>query len=148
INPDRLALVEREETVYSDMVVQPDHPPEVRTGQLLHTFPDSDYEFQEFPPEIQSKSKRVTKTRVGLVPAAGPQERLLHALGALPPDQVPGYLKRVVQVEPDDAFALQFLARLLPPAEAIDFLRPRLADRPVRVEWHRVYQSLVELADP
>ena len=36
----------------------------------------------------------------------------------------------------------------MPPVEAIAFLRNRLADWPIRVEWHRLYQALSDVADP
>jgi tetratricopeptide (TPR) repeat protein len=149
INPDRLAILERDETVYSAEPVNPDHPPEYHAGEVLHRFQPVDYEFEPFPPQIQAKAgSRITKTRVGLIPVTDTQTRVFQAMTALPQDKWPAYVKRVVQLDPNDTFALTFLTSTLPPAEAIDFLRPGLALRPVRVEWHRIYQYLVEVVDP
>lgn len=149
INPDRLALLERDETVYTDNATAPPNPPEFAAGRLLTEFAGVDYEFEPFPPQVQAKAgSKITKTRVGVIPVAGTQDRIFQAAGALPPDQAREYMRRLLRLDPDDVLALSWLTTVLPPAEAIAFVRPRLADRPVRVEWHRVYQTLVEQAEP
>jgi tetratricopeptide (TPR) repeat protein len=43
---------------------------------------------------------------------------------------------------------LQFLTRMLPPKDGLEILRPGLAARPVRVEWHRMYQTMTEVSEP
>jgi tetratricopeptide (TPR) repeat protein len=149
INPDQLAILSREETVYSAEPVNPDKPPEVRTGQVLLRFEDADYEFAPFPNEIKAKQgSKVTKTRVGIVATGETQDRLVRAMTLLPREQLVDYTKRFIQLNPDDELALTFLASLLPPNQMIEYLRVRLADRPVRVEWHRIYQSMLEVAEP
>src|SRR5262245_26382190 len=66
----------------------------------------------------------------------------------LPPDQMPVYLKRILQLDPNDSMALTVLTATLPPADAIEYLRTGLAVRPIRVDWHRTYQHLTEVSDP
>ena len=78
----------------------------------------------------------------------GTQDRLLHAGGMVPPDQLQEYLRRVLRLDPDDVLALGSVLAMMSPKDAIAFVRPRLAGRPVRGEWHRAYQSLVERTDP
>ncbi|MBO0698852.1 MAG: hypothetical protein J2P46_10690, partial [Zavarzinella sp.] len=149
INPDRLAILERDETVYANELVNPDHPPEYRAGDLLYRFKEVDYEFEPFPQQIQGKEgSRITKTRVGLIHVPDTQTRIFQAMTALPQDKWPAYVKRLILLDPNDTMALTVLASTIPPAEAIEFLRPGLAVRPVRVEWHRTYQYLVEVVDP
>ncbi|HJZ90775.1 MAG TPA: hypothetical protein VKE40_07860 [Gemmataceae bacterium] len=149
LNPDRCALLERDETVYSNEAVPPDSPPQFSAGKLLHEFKGVDYEFEPFPREIQAKAgSKITKTRVGLLTVGDTQDRIFKAMLAVKSDELTAYVKRLLQLDPNDSTALTFLAGTLPPAEAIVFLRPRLADRPVRVEWHRVYQSLMEVTEP
>src|SRR5262245_12750006 len=130
INPDRLAILGRFERVYSSDPVNPDHPPEYSTGEVLHRFEAVNYEFEAFPPSIQAKAgARITKTRVGLMPTTSSQARMFIAIGALLPDKRPDYVKRVLHLDPSDAEALWFLAHSFPAADAIDFLRPGLAVR-------------------
>ena len=149
LNPDQVGIVEWDETVYSNTPVDPKNPQTFSTGKLLHEFKGVDYEFEPFPREIQAKAgSQITKTRVGLLPVAGSEDRIFKAMGSLPPDQVPAYLKRVLQLDPNDSFALTVLTSTLPPADAIAFLRPGLAARPIRVEWHRTYQHLSDIAEP
>lgn len=149
INPDQLALIGREETIYSSEQTAPDKAPDVRTGQLLQRFEDVHYEFEPFPTEIKAKQgSKITKTRVGIVTTGATQDRLVRAMTLLPHEQLVDYTKRLIQLNPDDELALMFLASHLPQNQMLDYLRPRLADRPVRVEWHRIYQSLMEVAEP
>jgi tetratricopeptide (TPR) repeat protein len=149
INPDRLAILEREETIYADPPVEPEHPAEFRAGQLLQEFKGVNHEFEPFPTEIRAKAgSRTTKTRVGLVPVTGPQDRIMKAMVAVPQDKLADYAKRLLQLDPNDTFALGFTTAMMTPADAITFLRTHLGDRPIRVEWHRMYQSLSDLADP
>ncbi|HEX3151013.1 MAG TPA: hypothetical protein VHR66_23235 [Gemmataceae bacterium] len=149
INPDRLAILEREETIYAEPPVDAEHPPEYRSGQLLQEFAGVNHEFEPFPTEIRAKAgSRTTKTRVGLVPVTSPEDRALKAMVALPPEKLPDYWKRVLQLNPDDTFALAFLTNSMPAADALAYFKTRLGERPIRVEWHRMYQSLSDLADP
>ncbi|HVK10092.1 MAG TPA: hypothetical protein VM597_15090, partial [Gemmataceae bacterium] len=147
INPDRLALLERDTTVYTDGAVPPDAPSEVVTGRLLTEFAEVDYEFEPFPPQIQAKAgSKITKTRAGVIPAAGPMRMARAAM--LPPDQGREYIRRLLRFDPDNALAVRWVAALFPPAEALPLLRTRLGDRPVRVDWHVAYQSVAERAEP
>jgi tetratricopeptide (TPR) repeat protein len=150
INPDRTAFLEWDETVYADKPIDPEHSQEFRAGKILHEFKEVDYEFEPFPAQIQAKrGSQITKTRVGLVQiAATAGDRIFRAISLLQPGEVPAYLKRLVQLDPTDAVALAVLSSTLPPAEAIEFLRTRLSDRPIRVEWHRRYQHLMEVTQP
>jgi len=148
INPDQLALIERDETIYSDTPVDNEKPPEVRAPRLLQQFSDVNYEFEPFPAEIKTKSKRITKTRVGIVVTGETQDRLVRAMALLSRDETIGYTKRLLQLNPNDELALTFLSSIVPQDQMIEHVRPRLADRPVRVEWHRIYQSLMEVTSP
>jgi hypothetical protein len=58
------------------------------------------------------------------------------------------YARRWLALDPDDRLTFYWLINQLPRAEAIAYLTPRLADRPVRVDWHRTYQGLMELEHP
>src|SRR5262245_1897629 len=149
INPDRLALVERDEAIYANPPVNEDTPHEVRTGQLLYRFPEVNYEFEPFPREIPIKGgAHVRKTRVGVIPVPNTQVRLFLVMARLPQDMWSVYAKRVVHLDPNDSTALMLVTNTLPPAEAVAFLRDGLAVRPIRVEWHREYERLTDVTEP
>jgi tetratricopeptide (TPR) repeat protein len=149
INPDRCALLEREETIYTLEPNPPMNPPPVfTTGKLLHEFEGVDHEFEQFPAQINAKSgSRTKKTRVGLVPMVDGADRRFTIASSVPIDAQMDYAKRLLHLDPNDVPALRWLTAQLPPADAIAFLKTRLADRPVRVDWHRDYQILMELAN-
>ena len=149
LNPDRVALVVCEETVYSDNPTAPERPDELHTGKLLHELPDVDYEFQPFPNELRAKKgSKITKTRVDLVTVASVSERLFQVTTNLGLNGAVDYARRLLQLDPDDGPTLAFLAAVLPSAEAMALLKPGLAVRPIRVEWHRRYQHLSEIIEP
>ena len=61
------------------------------------------------------------------------------------------WMKRLAATSDDGGNTMGLLSVLgaqLEPAEMIAYLRPRLADRPVRVLWHRIYQSMMEKQHP
>jgi len=149
LNPDECALLIREEIIFSNDLLPPDQPPKYGALKVLHEFEDVDYEFEEFPASIQAKAgSKITKSRVGLVPVTDTQDRIMNAQVALPGDQLAEYVKWLLKLDPDDSLALIWLTQTLPPKEGLAFAQTRLGDRPIRVEWHRVYQSLTEMAEP
>lgn len=152
INPDRFALLEREQAVYSQNPNASDNADSTlnySAGKLLHRFDEVNYEFQPFPAEIQVDSGgRVKKTRVGLLSTIDTADRLFDLSAAVSANEQLEYVKRFVQLDPDDLIALGWMTSQLSKADAIAFLKPRLADRPIRVEWHRRYQTMTELNDP
>lgn len=150
LNPDRLAAVAREEAEYGNRAGQGSGlPPQVRAGELLYAFDGIDFEFQPFPQQIMAeKGSRIHKTRVGIEPLASTRDRIILLAEGLPQERQADYARRLLRFDPDDADALGWLAALVPPADYIAELRSRLGDRPVRVNWHRAYQSTVEATTP
>ncbi|MFL5245815.1 MAG: tetratricopeptide repeat protein [Gemmataceae bacterium] len=149
INPDRLAIIAREETTYSDNPQNFDPPPEVHVGELLCTFSGLDFEFTEFPSSMNaSKGASITKSRVTLDRIATPQQRIgLLASYGTPAQQI-DYAKRLLQVDPGNTLFLYWIAATADPEEALDFLKTRLDKRPIQVEWHRAYQTVMERTHP
>jgi tetratricopeptide (TPR) repeat protein len=149
LNPDRVAVVAREVTIYSTQPVPADEPDVRFTGQLLHEFQNIDYEFAPFPPQISVKGgDRFKKYRLDLPPIPDAEARLRSVMeaGSLPEAQE--YARRWLAFQPNDSAMLLWLVTQLSPEDAIAFLKPRLAERPVRSEWHRAYQMAVERGQP
>jgi tetratricopeptide (TPR) repeat protein len=150
VNPDQLAAVVWEEAEYGNRAGQGGGlPPNVRAGELLYAFDGIDYEFQPFPQQIKAeKGSHLVKRRVGIEPLASTRDRIMVVGEGMSKDRQADYARRLVRINPDDADALSWLSAVLPPAEFIADLRPRLGDRPVRVDWHRFYQATVEATTP
>jgi hypothetical protein len=150
INPDQAALVVWQETEY---VPQGKPHPEQRTAlhvaKLLHEFEHINYEFAEFPATLKVKEhEKAVRTRVGLATGRSSADRFQLAMQKLQPSEQLAYARRYVALDPDDDYALTWLVNMLPPEEALTLLRPGLKERPIKVEWHRLYQALMEENHP
>jgi hypothetical protein len=152
INPERLAILVHEENVYSAAPrgAAPPLGQEFLTGSTFYSLSDIDYAFVDFPPTIQIKQgKSVHKTRVALVPNLTAQLRLGLVAGLLrDQERLTEYAKRLLAINADDLVTLSFVLNQQKEEEQLRFLESGLASRPPRVEWHRVYQSLMEKHHP
>ncbi len=148
INPDQLALLVWEEAVYAETATPPRRQPQLHLGETLYTFKGIDYEFAPFPQTLTLKGKEVTKTRVALSPIAHWGQRLQVIGQRRDGPQTREYVRRWLQFEPDDVVALSWLLSQLEAEEGLRFLRGRLSERPLLVEWHRLYQSMMERLHP
>lgn len=140
LNLDAAAPIVWEETIYGPPgQTPPPTPARIELGEFL-VFERVDEVLEPFP-EDAPEGPRV---RIGLAP--GEPARLL---GALPPAArgAPGaraYAQHHLQRTPDDDALLALYVQAAPddPADEVAFLGTRLAERPVRVQWHRAYQDL------
>ena len=154
IDPSRSAFVVWQQTTY---IAKPQNANlggesfALHIGKPFTTYPDVDFLFQPFPAEVKvsDRTREVTKTRVGLevvTPALLPQQNSDQHT----PEEWLGYLERHLTVSPGDQMLLGSYTLLASQHDQWDrclkFLRSRLGDRPVNVEWHRAYQQSSELA--
>lgn len=120
-------------------------------GQPYISYSDVDYLFEEFPQQIAlKKSKRtVTKTRLGTLPldpvaavTAKLSDGAVETLDALP------FVEAHLRGDPRHPMLVMVYYSLAMASQqqdrCRDFLALRLGERPVLVEWHRVYQGLRE----
>ncbi|MDF1665706.1 MAG: hypothetical protein P1V97_28360, partial [Planctomycetota bacterium] len=101
---------------------------------------------------LDSKSSRVRKTRVYQAKPKTFIERFSIASHALKDkgDAFQKYLQAYTRLEPGDMQALQVLSSYYLPDKMDDFnkfLEPGLKQRPLLVQWHRLYQETVEQFD-
>lgn len=149
INPDQLALLLREQIEYAEVPRAGALPHEIHTGNGIYTFDGLDYEFVDFPKSMKvKKGQTVHKSRIALLPAMNSEARLHLVTETLDQSQQIEYAKHWLATEPNDQLFLYWLLAHLPQTDAIAFLSTRLADRPVRVDWHRAYQSFMERQQP
>jgi tetratricopeptide (TPR) repeat protein len=148
INPDELALLVWQEAIYSEPP-RPSPEPEYHTGQAVYRFEGADYEFKAFPQTIHAeKRSAVHKKRVGVEFLRNMEQRVNVAGRLLTPEQRVAYAKRLVELDPNNPFPLYWLLALLGQEQAIEYLKPGMAVRPLRIEWHRTYQGLMERSHP
>jgi tetratricopeptide (TPR) repeat protein len=153
VNPDRAAIVYDEETTYSSNSahssddVDPHH---MYVGDLLYTFSDIDYPFQEFPQSltVSDKTGELHKKKVAQWTRGSDLDRLGVVDHEIGQNAMGAYAKNLALCKPGDPQLVLVASAMLPPDEALNFLRPQLAARPVQVEWHRAYQGLMERAHP
>lgn len=148
IDPSRSAAVVYEEVSYA--VPGEASPPasnEWHVGEAFLAFPDVDYPFEQFPPEVRVKrGQPVRKSRVDVLTI--PPEQIV-ALTTVVPGQADKALPLAevhLRATPDEQTLLQFYwavaVRQGQAGRCSDFLATRVEDRPVRVEWHRAWQGL------
>lgn len=144
INPDRLAILVQETTTYSEIHLTDDPPGTYFVGLPLYEFRHIDYVFLDFPAKMKvKKGQTLTRNRLGIVPQTTDQSRVEAIAGAnlgLPKEIE--YARRWLLLAPENAMALAFFNGVTPITDALPFLKSRLADRPLNVEWHRLTQTL------
>jgi tetratricopeptide (TPR) repeat protein len=143
INPDRSAIVLEEETYYAANPRRAG-PPGVLFGRAFYEMTGIDYEFQSFPPSIQvNKHAEVRKKRVALATNL-PAETRLGLLQKLDPKEQINICQDLLAIDPGNSIFLYYLSSRLTPDNAIQYVEARLDEQPILVEWHRVYQTLME----
>jgi tetratricopeptide (TPR) repeat protein len=149
INPDRLAFVVREHAEYAEFPRAAETPPELHLGEVLYAFQGIDYEFTPFPQSLKLKrGQTLHKTGLSVVPNLSSENRLAIISQKLDEPQRLEYAKRLLRFDPKDLVVLSWLLDQIEDREAIVFLQPGLAVRPVLVEWHRAYQDRMEKTRP
>lgn len=146
VNPDQTALLELHEVEYTE------HPqpgavrqPETFTGRDAYVFHGIDYLFVEAPQQIQmQKGSTVRKKQLLLVSDLEPRDRVELARANPDPEARRTTLKRLANLAPDEPAYLEALAQALKPTELNAFVKTKLADRPIRVEWHLLHQKLAQ----
>lgn len=151
INPDRVALLMTEQTTYS---ANPDpnaeEPFDLHTGQLLYSFSDIDYRFTEFPRELklQNKSQKLKKQRLAQFAHISAPAAVLAVASKRGPQAGADYLRNCLQFQPNHEELIAMVPILMGHEAALEFIRPRLAARPLLIDWHRLYQEVMEHARP
>ncbi len=151
VNPDQLALIQWEETTYVPQgQTAPAGSVRFHAGEPLYTFTDIDYEFQDFPSQlsVSRKSGQLRKHRVGSLSNLRIDETLRIIAGEVGESAAMHWVEHAAAVDPHNSDALHFAAALFPPQQALDILAPHLRARPVLVDAHRAYQTVMEREHP
>jgi tetratricopeptide (TPR) repeat protein len=152
INPDTIALVEWVKVFYHENTSKaPDPQWELHYGQPLYVFNGVQFPFRELPDQIKSEGGGAqSRVQVKLV---DPSDVLRDQMPSVVEQYFGfeakiGYLKKILCYDPDN---LMHLTHLLEQADAAMFLeavQPGLEAMPLRVEWHRLYQQVMDVEKP
>ena len=148
LDPTRSAVVEFEETIFSDVPVNDDVAYEIVVGEAFHTFDDADYLFEPFPNELEvsDTTKQVRKTRVGM-PGIDPLGVALVAADRLEDPAILDFIEPHLLFTDDSERLLSIYVGSGRKVGAMDrclgFLEAHLEKEPIDVQWHRFYQNLV-----
>jgi len=155
LNPDAQAVLVRERNTYSAQSVREEDPVyTLHSGKELHIFEDIDYEFTDFPSSIttESSASRIHKWRVyNIVPEEGMSMFQLALQGLEERHLIVGYLRKRALMHPDDITALTLYCTVAmsdPNEDALPLLKQGTSRRPLLVDWHRLYQSIMEQSSP
>ena len=149
INPDRLAVLEWEEVVYTH------DPTSTNTGSFqyklnedIYRFENIRYLFEKSPDTAETPpfSMEAVHTRLGLSEEP-PETAVLYAGG---PEQTLSYVRRVLEHLPEEegARVLESSAYMIEAEEYFDLIRPRLDRTPVDVPLHETYQGFMKDSFP
>lgn len=150
VNPDRTALIYHETTRYfpTDQPMpegQNDHV--LHSGRVSYVFPATDYFFEDFPATISLPDRRsVSKTRYAHAENLDYAQRV-YTLG----DDVYAAHDLALHIGglfPENEHLIRLAFEHLKPEETESYFALHLNDRPLRLEWHRFYQTHVEYNRP
>ncbi len=149
INPDHAAVIVQEQTrlrVPSHRQLRPDFS--VFTGQAWYPFTDIDFPFRDFPEDTLRAGKITDKrqSRIDLVREPDPAKLIALVTDNGGRAVARELAKLRLQYEPDNEPFIEAVLQLSRPYEGVQFLRTRLADRPLRRRWHELYQDQVRVA--
>ncbi len=146
LNPDRTAVILWEQAVYTARPAsnQADTSHLSWVG-LLSTFKGIDFPFVPLPDKIETSNRVERRERISLANKGVSSAMLAFWMEAEHGrDAAAAWLMRRATLDADDIEAARALSRAVEPNAFKTFARSRLEDRPVRVEWHRVYQEATD----
>lgn len=155
LNPDRAGLFYRYHVIYKgDRAVGDNHGQPTDTALYAnedhYILPAPDYAFEEPPVSITmpSSTSFASRTRLAMVPAREPSDRINVVSENLGPEAAASFARNLALARPDDEAVLRAVLNVLRPEDSLALLDSRIGDRPVRVEWHRAYQTMSERFRP
>jgi tetratricopeptide (TPR) repeat protein len=150
INPDRTALVYSEVVRYTDNQSggKGSRPPtQMYFGQPVYEIDKGDDVFQQ-PPSSVTSEHDVSRRHIDMVRKLPTASLAALIKGRFGRPAAADFMKRRALMSGDDFETTALLVAFLDHDEQLGFLRDHLADRPVRVELHRVYQQVAEAHRP
>ncbi len=149
VNPDQAALLAWERTGYA-YPKPPDRADLYRHqfhgGRAVHQFEEIDFPFIAFPDTVSTPADGtiVYRTRVSDFNSYEPEKIVRILSEEKNTALVVAYLSAQLKNPASDTATIRLGAHFLPREKFIAIAGPHLAVRPVQIEWHRAYQTIVE----
>lgn len=149
INPDRVAVLSQEQKTYSSNPPA-NPPPNIIFGQPVITVARADFPFEPFPATISMKrNQSITKFRIHQLNTLGAGQYLVLATDPMFGNQAnPEILLKLAEAFPEEGLYWNAAVNLVPPEKCEAVLKKGLSARPLRVECHRAYQTIIERTRP
>ena len=151
INPDKVAVLQWQETQYAaDEKDNEGYEPEYRyyTGQYFYELDKVDYLFTEFPESIEMGVRKIRKTQLIQLSKSEIDTYFSDILASLGSDGAKSYLEARLNHDPDNELNIYLYLSYFDPDSAIEFLKAGLDERPLLINWHRIYQTYMEIYKP
>lgn len=148
INPDRLALLERQVAVYSKNPDSRNDPDVPLAPGPVHELTGIDLPFQPFPAQLKVEGSSARRVRVGLAETPTSTSRLLWMQRTFGPAAAVEYARACFRFDPTDPVMVTAAVSTMPRDRVTAELRPRLAARPLLIEVRRAYQFLTDRGEP
>ncbi|MCB9855818.1 MAG: hypothetical protein H6818_09030 [Phycisphaerales bacterium] len=155
VNPDGLAPIIWEEVGYV-----PQNAPStfgdvalssyISAGRLHYTFQDVDYVFETPPSQIEMSSSRSTtkKSHLYLDSNLTPEDVIAGLYRTRGVEEIAPYLKKIIDASPVSLKLWTVASATIPEQELMPLLEEKCAVRPIRIQAHRLWQSLTEVTSP
>lgn len=152
INPDKVAVFLWQETQYTVKEIATANyvpPYHYYAGKHFYKIDSVDYLFKEFPETLMmEEGTKKVKSQLIQLNKSELISYQMDILNQLDPEDILSYTKAKLNYDPDNETNLYIYLSYCDTESAIDFLKVRLDERPVIVNWHRVYQSYMEIYEP
>lgn len=152
INPDKVAVLLWQETLYTtkkETNTNYDYPYLYYAGQHFYNIYNVDYVFEDFPETISMiENSTMTQSQLIQLNKDDLSPDYWYVLEGLSQEDAKSYVKARLSYEPDNYIDLNTYLSLCDTEEAIIFLREKLDDRPILINWHRAYQDYMEVNEP
>ncbi len=150
INPDRQAIIYSQKIVYTTSQNNvSDYPYTIFAGELLYSFKNIDYEFRSGPQQISTSGGDIKKMELRMINDFTPEWTPINlAMRELSGEKFTDFLQFYIAENPNDYSAISMNYQILGEEQFFIFAEPYLAANPANVEFHRIYQELIEVLQP
>lgn len=152
MNPDKAAVLLWQETQYEkypEANLDYEPPYQYYAGEFFYKFDSVDYLFEDFPKTITtSEGRKIKKTQLIQLNKEAIASNYSYIFQNLEPNEAKAYAKASIMQGTDEEVTIYTLMAAFHDDSNLDFLKPLLAERPVRINLHRAYQQHMEMYNP
>lgn len=149
INPDGTAVLMWEKMPYFYDSITPDpsrgeqYDYRYYAGKVFWEFRNIDYVFTDFPEKVETKviKRALSRERLSLVAKYDPSLVVNDLVAEDDIESLVSWSIHQLENDPLNSVYLYYLKAYYPAEDLLAFVRQKLEERPVLVDWHRFYQE-------